>query len=149
VRGFKYGDGDLARIAKLWAANASTAEIGRRLELSKNTVCRLARDARLSGDPRFPAREFKNLLREPKTARRVGKSKAPPAPILAPFQRRRGPLRVFELEAQHCRYPVSSGLQRDHRFCGKPRQAGSSYCGEHHALCNTGPLARAHLAKRV
>ena len=51
-----YGEEDLARIAELWAQRLPTAEIGRRLNVPKNSICRLARDARLKGDPRFPER---------------------------------------------------------------------------------------------
>ena len=31
-------------------------DIGKRLGIPKNSICRLARNARLRGDPRFPAR---------------------------------------------------------------------------------------------
>ena len=46
----------LANIAELWAQGVITEEIARRLDMTKGSVCRLARDARLRGDPRFPAR---------------------------------------------------------------------------------------------
>jgi GcrA cell cycle regulator len=143
-----YGEDDLARIAELWAQQLSTAEIGRELELPKNSVCRLARNARLRGDPRFPERRFERS--EPKP-RQIGKSKAPPAPVLvpliAPSPPKRGPFRVFELEPHHCRYPVFSGQTRgDHRFCGEPRRHNSAYCDKHDALCNTGLFARAKRA---
>jgi hypothetical protein len=127
----KYTEDDLARIASLWADKVTTAEIGRRLRISKNSVCRLARDARLRGDLRFPVRV------RPSPMSAVVIVPAPPA---------RGPFRVIELLAHHCRYAVFSGSERgDHRFCGEPRQANSPYCAKHHALCNPGPT---HYAKK-
>ena len=150
----KYGEDVLARIAALWADKVSTAEIGRRLRISKNSICRLARDARLKGDPRFPERGI-NVAREapqprPRPVAKTSKARPAPPPVLvvvsAPPARR--PFRVFDLLPCHCRYPVFSGSQRgDHRFCGEPRQANSPYCAEHHALCNTS--VRAYHAKRA
>jgi GcrA cell cycle regulator len=136
----KYGEDVLAEIASLWADKVTTAEIGRRLDISKNSVCRLARDARLRGDPRFPERGL-NFAGEAPTPRQARKSEARPAPVsavvLVPAPPARGPFRVFDLQPHHCRYAVFSGLERgDHRFCGEPKQANSPYCAEHHALCN-------------
>ena len=149
----KYTEDDLARIAALWADKVTTAEIGRRLRISKNSICRLARDARLKGDPRFPERGLQ-VQREPKEARQAGKSKAPPEPVsvlaFAPARPKGGPLRVYELEAHHCRYAVISGAARgDHWFCAKPKQVSSPYCAEHHALCNPPLVYRPRLARRA
>jgi GcrA cell cycle regulator len=140
----KYTEDDLARIAALWADKVTTAEIGRRLNMPKNSVCGMARSARLKGDPRFPERG----LQVPR------KPKAPPEPVsvlaFVPARPRSGPLRVFELEAHHCRYAVISGTARgDHWFCAKPKQAGSPYCAEHHALCNPPLVYRPRLARRA
>ena len=52
----RHGPETLDAIARLWALGQPTLEIARRLEIPKNSVCRLARTARLRGDPRFPAR---------------------------------------------------------------------------------------------
>lgn len=150
----RYTEDDLARIAALWADKVSTAEIGRRLRISKNSVCRLARDARLKGDPRFPERGM-NVAREapePRPRPAAAKtSKARPAPrpiVVVSAPPAHGPFRVFDLLARHCRYPVFSGSERgDHRFCGEPRQENSPYCAGHHALCNTS--VRAYPAKRA
>jgi GcrA cell cycle regulator len=146
----KYGEDVLAEIASLWADKVTTAEIGRRLNMPKNSVCGMARSARLKGDPRFPERG----LQAPRGPRRVGRGKAPPDPVsalvLVPARPRGGPLRVFELEAHHCRYAVISGTARgDHWFCAKPKQVGSPYCAEHHALCNPPLVYRPRLARRA
>jgi GcrA cell cycle regulator len=148
--GAKYGEDVLAEIASLWADKISTAEIGRRLHISKNSVCRLARDARLRGDPRFPERGL-NVAREAPKPRQAGKSEARPASVSAivvvPAPPARGPFRVVDLQPHHCRYAVFSGSERgDHRFCGEPRQANSPYCAEHHALCNPPLVYRAKRA---
>ena len=146
----RHGEAVLAEIAKFWARSITTAEIGRLLCISKNSVCRLARDARLRGDPRFPERV--QPPREPTPPRlRARRSKAPPlsvsALVIAPAPPARGPFRVVELQPHHCRYAVFSGSERgDHRFCGEPRQANSPYCAVHHVLCNP---ASTHYAKRA
>jgi hypothetical protein len=39
---------------------------------------------------------------------------------------------------QGCLFPLSAspiGDEEPYQFCGKPRQPGSSYCPEHHAVC--------------
>ena len=106
----------LARIADLWASGIITEEIGRRLGASKGSVCRLARDARLRGDPRFPARGRFDMTK-----------RAPPAP-----KPKTNPT-VFELMPDDCKWPVRSEGERGelHFFCAKPRQAGSPYCPKH------------------
>ena len=143
-RGSKYGEDVLARIALLWADKATTAEIGRRLDMPKNSVCGMVSSARLRGDPRFPQRGI-NVARKarPPRPRPAEKTKFRPAPppalVVVPAPPAHGPFRVFDLLPRHCRYPVFSGSERgDHRFCGEPRQENSAYCAEHHALCNTG-----------
>jgi hypothetical protein len=149
-RGSKYGEDVLARIASLWADKATTAEIGRRLRMPKNSVCGMARSARLRGDPRFPERGINVTRKATPKPRPPGKTKARPAPppaLVVPAPPARGPFRVFELLSHHCRYPMFSGFERgDHRFCGEPRWESSPYCAKHHALCNP---ARIHYAKRA
>lgn len=148
--GSKYGEDVLAEMASLWADKVSTAEIGRRLDMPKNSVCGAARSARLRGDPRFPERRISFAPKTPQP-RPAEKLKARPAlrPVVVVVSAppARGPFRVIDLQAHHCRYPVFSGSERgDHRFCGEPHQANSPYCAEHHALCNP---AHVHYAKRA
>jgi GcrA cell cycle regulator len=131
----------LDKIAELWAEGLTTAVIGERLGIPKNSVCRLAFHARREGDARFPARAFaipkkpkkpksKPLLMRPAMPRRKRPSHPEPKPRSMP------PL-IYELNPNECRYPVTAfeGGRGDHRFCAAPQVAGSPYCAKHHELC--------------
>jgi len=138
---------DLDQIAELWAEGLTTTVIGQRLKIPKNSVCRLARNARLSGDPRFPMRVG---LGPPKKkadggSARGGSIKPRALPPDPPPARPRTPSmaarclenrrpRIYELRPNECRYPVIAE-GRDHRFCAAPQRPGSSYCGKHADLC--------------
>ena len=43
---------------------------------------------------------------------------------------------VMSLNARSCRYPIGSVGVDGFHFCCEPQQAGSSYCRQHHQLCN-------------
>ena len=113
----------LADIAQLWAQGVITEEIARRLDMTKGSVCRLARDARLRGDPRFPARGRFDM-----TKRKCVPIAAPPPPKTNPT--------LFDLKPGECKWPVRSEGERGdlHFFCADPRAPGSPYCKEHTAL---------------
>jgi hypothetical protein len=136
---------NLDYIAAMWLEGLTTAVIGERLGIPKNSVCRLVFDARKGGDMRFPARAFavpkkpkpKLIMRPPMPRRKL--PPPPPKPRVMP------PL-ITELNPRECRYPVTPhDIARDaHRFCAKSQTAGSAYCAEHHALCNPPPKPRVH-----
>jgi len=113
----------LDEIAKLWAQGVITEEIARRLKTTKGSVCRKARDARLKGDPRFPARGRFDLTKHKETK--------PPTPTIKVNPN------LFDLLPNQCKYPVRSEGERgeEHYFCAEPRTDGSPYCREHDALC--------------
>ena len=138
---------DLDQIAELWAEGLTTTVIGQRLKIPKNSVCRLARNARLSGDPRFPMRVG---LGPPKKKADGGSARRGSVKLLAlppdpsPARSRTPSMaarrlenrhpRIYELRPNECRYPVIAE-GRDHRFCAAPQRPGSSYCGKHADLC--------------
>jgi hypothetical protein len=117
----------LARIAELWAGGLITEEIARRIGATKGSVCRLARDARLGGDPRFPVRGRFDV---------TNRKRMPPAP-----KPKTNPL-LIDLKINDCKWPVrSEGEHGDlHYFCANPCEAGSPYCPEHTARAS----ARTH-----
>ena len=150
----KYDADTLDRIAELWAQDLKTFDISRRLKIPHGSVCRLARNARIHGDLRFPAR-INQRKRKPRKRRALPKLppprsvpmvkrkivRKPPARILPALTTAVHP-RIWELTASQCRYPVEEPEPRDHRFCAKPQQEGSAYCAEHEKLCNAGLYAR-------
>jgi hypothetical protein len=56
-------------------------------------------------------------------------------------------LPLVDLSRDQCRYPYNQDV--GFLFCGHVRQAGSSYCPQHHALCYrpVEPLNAKHLGK--
>lgn len=117
----------LASIAELWAQGVITEEIARRLDLTKGSVCRMARDARLRGDPRFPARGRYDVTK------RVRRPKSSPSEPSAPPVKT-NPM-LLDLKPNDCKWPVRSGEERgEHYFCAEPRQDFSPYCKEHTTL---------------
>lgn len=137
----------LDKIAELWAQGLTTAVIGKRLGIPKNSVCRLAFHARRNGDARFPARAFAPVRKpkpKPKLIMRppMPRRKLPPPPL----KPRAMPPLIWELKPHECRYPVSAfDVARDeHRFCAKPQTEGSAYCAEHRVLCNPPMKPRVH-----
>lgn len=56
---------------------------------------------------------------------------------------------LADLESNDCRYPINDGAP--YLFCAEPQKDESSYCPEHHHLCNQSPripIAR-FVAKRA
>lgn len=51
---------------------------------------------------------------------------------------------VFELEAEHCRWPIGQDSHKVWRFCGEARHGLSPYCDKHFSIAYT-PLGRAKL----
>jgi GcrA cell cycle regulator len=44
---------------------------------------------------------------------------------------------VLALKPNSCRYPIGDVGHEGFRFCGEPKEVGSSYCAEHQSLCTT------------
>ena len=138
----KYDAGTLDQIAGLWA-RTKTSEIARLLKIPHGSVCRLARSARLCGDPRFPVRpsRVKRALPKPEPKLAVKKAALPrrrPAPTPASAVRPR----IWELRENQCRYPVHETDAREHLFCAAPTREREPYCPTHFALCNNPPHAK-------
>jgi GcrA cell cycle regulator len=107
-----------------------------RLGLSRNAVLGKAHRLGLST---HKARSAKPQPRKP-----IPKAKKlpPVMPVLdepAPAEPEFVGVGLLELEAGSCRYP--QGDAAPYRFCGVPKQDGSSYCPYHHRLCYA-PLSR-------
>ena len=113
----------LNEIAELWAQGVITEEIARRLDMTKGSVCRLARDARLKGDLRFPARGRFDMRK-----RQYALIPPAPTPKVNPM--------LVDLKPNECKWPVrSEGQYGDlHFFCAETRAPSSPYCDEHAML---------------
>ena len=104
-------------LGQLWTEGLSTAEIGRRLGVSKNAV--VGKAHRLSLTPR-------------------------PSPVkIVPGQPRRRPQpRIVELVGPSCCWPVGHPGEKGFHFCGERPVAGKPYCADHAAVAYVRPKNR-------
>ena len=101
-------------LGKLWAEGLSTAEIGRRLGVSKNSV--VGKAHRLSLTPR-------------------------PSPVkLVPGRPRHKPApKVVEIKGPTCSWPHGHPGEKGFHFCGARTLPGKPYCAEHAAVAYVRP----------
>ena len=130
----EWTDDKIARLRALWAEGLSTAEIGRRMNLSKNSVVGKAHRLNLPSRP-SPIRkagdgvERRPVIVKPVASRaeaaRVTKTEASPA--LPPPVTRVGP-------SGRCMWPLGDPGRPGFRFCGDDSVAGKPYCRDHAAI---------------
>jgi GcrA cell cycle regulator len=149
----------------LWAEGHSTAEIGRRLGVSKNAVVGKAHRLHLPARPSPIGKRPEGQARQPRPppcpplpplaclADKLAPSPAPAAPPRAAHRPRRDP---WIIGKQPCCWPMGEPGQAGFRSCSAPAIANKPYCPEHHGVAyrkkwrkqpadETGP---AHLASR-
>ena len=93
----------IAALERLWATGATTAEIGRRLDITKNAVVGKAHRLGLPGRPSPIKREA---------------HKAPPPAVV-------------DMHGPPCQWPFGDPGDEDFHFCGAPALAKRPYCAEH------------------
>ena len=135
----------IARLRALWAEGHSTAEIGRRMSISKNAVVGKAHRLQLTARP-SPIRRGDEAPRRPAQARRPP---PPPTPSEPPHRRLADrleerpappPLRAVAPAARSaarstpCCWPIGEPGSPDFRFCDEPAIAGKPYCEAHAQL---------------
>ena len=98
----------VAELKRLWATGATTAEIGRMLDITKNAVVGKCHRLGLPG--------------RPSPIKRVA-AKTPPAPAPAPT--------VVEYHGPPCQWPFGEPGKEDFYFCGAPAIPERPYCEEH------------------
>lgn len=132
----------IARLRALWAEGHSTAEIGRRMGISKNAVVGKAHRLQLAARP-SPIRRGEEAPRRPASARRPP-SPAPMAsePLHSRLDERPAPpsLRAVAPATRSaarsipCCWPIGEPGNPDFRFCDEPAIAGKPYCDAHAQL---------------
>jgi GcrA cell cycle regulator len=148
----------IERLKALWAEGHSTAEIGRRMGISKNAVVGKAHRLNLSARP--------SPIRRDATPRPAPAPRAP-RPVHVPMQRlvqpapiRQAPLptpppqavappvvRSFptarpRIGARSCCWPIGEPGTQGFRFCGADPMGTKPYCAEHAALAYVKPRDR-------
>ena len=137
-------DGKIARLRELWMTGLPTAEIGRRMNLSKNAVVGKAHRIGLPGRP-SPTRPKGSgaarpvVRRAPRVTlpalRAVQASpphSAPRAALAAPPDPPARP--AFVRASEPCCWPFGTPRTPGFRMCDEPSLPGRAYCAEHRKL---------------
>ncbi len=139
----------IARLKLLWAEGHSTAEIGRRMGVSKNAVVGKAHRLALPARPSPIRREGTARPRPPAVRRVTGPTLPPlvaaalpaippaaPPPRLAVVRppREAAPATRFVARPIPCCWPIGEPGTKSFSFCGCASLPGKPYCAEHAAL---------------
>ncbi len=149
----EWNDETIARLRELWAEGLSTAEIGRRMSVSKNAVVGKAHRLNLPPRPSPIRRDGISVATRPGPPRRVtgptlpplsaavnapaAPAPAPQAQRAAPPTARPAPVRAVPYASSRmstCCWPIGEPGTRSFRFCDADATHGKPYCGEHASL---------------
>lgn len=140
----------IERLRDLWDEKLPTAEIGRRLGTSKNSIISKAHGIHLPGRPspirreRAPDWAVSNHQRKPRPIPLPAMSKEPLMSKEVPLAQ---PPRQPHEQQMTCRW-LDGDEQKTWKFCDapvKPKEGDkpqSAYCQEHHARCWHKPSSR-------
>ncbi len=148
----EWNDDAINRLRALWTEGHSTAEIGRRLNVSKNAVVGKAHRLNLASRPSPIRRDGEKTPRRRQLRRASGST----LPVLAaamplmPVAERSPPERLLAERAAPvlravpvtrpgarvapCCWPIGEPGTRSFRFCDVDSVGGKPYCREHSAL---------------
>jgi len=150
----EWNDTIIAELRGLWSAGLSTAEIGRRLGVSKNAVVGKAHRLDLSPRPSPIRRQERDPSAPPPAPRAVGPTLAPlpcrpaPAPMALPQAaavapaikppqpppRRLAAVAPPLTRVSSCCWPIGEPGKPSFHFCDAPAMQGKPYCAEHAQL---------------
>ena len=150
-------DDIIARLRALWNDGHSTAEIGRRMGITKNAVVGKAHRLDLPGrespirrgpagpatprQPRPSRAARPSLPGLPSALTRPARTPAPAVPPTPPSP----PRRRYGPSGQPCCWPLGEPGTPGFRFCGSGSEQGRPYCPEHSSLAYV-PRAERHPA---
>lgn len=134
----EWTDDTIAKLRTLWAEGLSTAEIGRRLNISKNAVVGKAHRLNLPSRP-SPIRRTEGDA--PPRAAAPKRAQGPTLPPLAasmgapvPQLRAIIPTPKYTMRATPCCWPIGEPGKPSFHFCNASAMAGKPYCEEHAAI---------------
>jgi GcrA cell cycle regulator len=132
----EWTDEAIAKLRALWNEGLSTAEIGRRLNISKNAV--VGKAHRLSLPPRpSPIRRLEGAAAaaRPSAPKRAQGPTLPPlsASMSAPLPGLRAvmPAPKYSQRATPCCWPIGEPGKPSFHFCNATSTPGKPYCEEH------------------
>ena len=135
----EWGPDAIETLRALWAEGLSTAEIGRRMGVSKNAVVGKAHRLNLPARP-SPIRRDGASTPRPAVPRVAVRRSLPPRPVApppppAPVAPRPAPVRhVSRAGLRSCSWPIGEPGTRGFHFCGCEALPGKPYCAEHAAV---------------
>lgn len=157
----------IAQLRELWATGLSTAEIGRRMGISKSAAVGKAHRLNLPPRPSPILRDQPGAPPRPRPPPRAGKATLPPLPPLpapapppaprpppvhqppapppAPDMPVDPPLR-WRGRVEDCCWPIGEPGSRGFRYCDAPSEPGRPYCREHFDLSR---LSRKTLEREI
>jgi GcrA cell cycle regulator len=146
----EWNEDTIGRLRTFWAEGLSTAEIGRRLGVSKNAIVGKAHRLNLTARPSPIRRDGEKTPRRRQPRRAQGATlpalaaASAPMPVLEPRPRlpeRQAPPMLRAIPAPRagarvtpCCWPIGEPGTRSFRFCDVDAIAGKPYCEEHSAL---------------
>ena len=153
----EWNDETIVRLRALWNEGLSTAEIGRRMGVSKNAVVGKAHRLGLPARPSPIRRDASGAAPRPPAPRRVVGPTLPPLAATLPTAEETRPLakpplpaaslapqtaaapavRVVPARAGRaaaCCWPIGEPGTKSFRFCDEEALPGKPYCGEHAQL---------------
>lgn len=151
-------------LKKMWKEGLTTGEIGKRLNVSKNSIVGKVHRLGLSGRPSpIKKKEDENetsapqsikkdpaLTAAPKAVKEKEASKPAPAKEASASTSPATPLKdsrrsggscvsVTDLDNHTCRWPLGDPKDENFHFCGKKVRVGQTYCEEHSAIAYVKP----------
>ncbi|MGE4482353.1 GcrA family cell cycle regulator [Acidocella sp.] len=135
----EWTDETIARLRALWAEGLSTAEIGRRLNISKNAVVGKAHRLSLPARPSPIRRTTGEATPRPTTPKRTQGPTLPPLPASVsapvPVLRAIAPApKPQQPRALPCCWPIGEPGRPGFHFCNAAAVTGKPYCEEHAAI---------------
>lgn len=150
----EWNDETIVQLRDLWIEGLSTAEIGRRMSVSKNAVVGKAHRLNLPPRPSPIRRDGVSVASRTASLRRVtgptlpplsaaapaavaAVAAPPPQRAVAPQTARPAPVRAVPYTPSRlstCCWPIGEPGTRSFRFCDSDATAGKPYCSAHAAL---------------
>jgi GcrA cell cycle regulator len=134
-RNMEWTEEAIAKLRTLWAEGLSTAEIGRRLNISKNAVVGKAHRLNLPPRPSPIRRTEGQSAARPSAPKRAQGPTLPPlsASIGSPVPTLRAimPAPKSAPRATPCCWPIGEPGKPSFHFCNAPASVGKPYCEEH------------------
>ena len=131
----EWSEDAIAQLRALWMEGHSTAEIGRRMGVTKNAVVGKAHRLKLCARP-SPIRHERRADARPRPARASKTAPAPSTELVAPVARpalRPVPSVAFG-RVSPCCWPIGEPGTRSFRFCDADTLPNKPYCDTHAQL---------------